>query len=104
MLIGDSHARGCTGKLQENLQDQFEVLGYVKPGAGVSVLTKTALKEVSSLTKKDFLIFWGGTNDIATGNSTRGRKQMHNYLIENQHTNILFTGLSCRHYFKKKPK
>jgi hypothetical protein len=97
ILIGDSHARGCTGKLQENLRDQFEVLGYVKPGAGVSVLTETALKEVSSLTKKDFLIFWGSTNDIATSNSTRGMKQMHSYLIENQHTKILFVEVPCRH-------
>jgi hypothetical protein len=47
ILIGDSHARRCTGKLQENLQDQFEVLGYDKPGAGVSLLTKTVLQEVA---------------------------------------------------------
>jgi len=30
-----SHARGCTSKLQNKLNEQYEVKGFVQPGAGI---------------------------------------------------------------------
>jgi hypothetical protein len=33
ILVGDSHARGCAEKLMNQLSDQYEITGYVKPGA-----------------------------------------------------------------------
>jgi hypothetical protein len=38
--IGDSHARSCTSKLLVKFKEQYEVIGYVLPGADAAVLTK----------------------------------------------------------------
>jgi hypothetical protein len=97
LLIGDSHARGCASKLQEKLKEQYEVIGYVKPGAGATVLTKTAQQEISGLTEEDTLIYCGGTNDIAQNNTSRGIKFIHHYLLKNQHTNIILMGAPHRY-------
>jgi hypothetical protein len=74
------------------------VIGYVKHGVGFITATETVQKEISSLTKEDELIFWGQTNDITFNNSTGGIKQTHNWLTENQHTNITFAEVSFKHY------
>jgi hypothetical protein len=50
VLIRDNHAKGYTSKLQEKLKDHYDGIGNVKPGAGATVLTKTAQKEISGLT------------------------------------------------------
>lgn len=97
MLIGDSHARGCASKLQEKLKEQYEVTGYVKPGAGATVLTEAAQQEINRLTQEDTLIYCGGTNDIAQNNTSRGIKFIHHYLLKNQHTNIIFMGAPHRY-------
>ncbi|GFG34917.1 hypothetical protein Cfor_04123, partial [Coptotermes formosanus] len=65
--------------------------------AGASVLTKTAQKEISGLTAKDTLVYWGGTNDIAKNNTLGGIKHIHHYLLENRHTNIIFMGALHRY-------
>lgn len=38
-MIGDSHIKGCANTLQSKLKDQYEVTGYVKPGAEIQTLT-----------------------------------------------------------------
>jgi len=38
LLIGDSHARGCTSILQDKLKDQYMVTGFVKPRANIENL------------------------------------------------------------------
>jgi hypothetical protein len=59
VLIGDSHARGCTSKLREKLKEQYKVIGYVIPGRDAAVLTKIAQQEISGLTKEDIThILW----------------------------------------------
>jgi hypothetical protein len=70
VLIRDSHVRSCANKLREKPKEQYEVIGYVIPSAGAAVLTKTAQQEISGLTEEDTLIYCGGTNDIATNNTS----------------------------------
>jgi hypothetical protein len=45
VVIGDSYARGCTAELTHNLENTFEVTGYVSPGTGLEVITGMAKKE-----------------------------------------------------------
>jgi hypothetical protein len=52
VVIGDSHARGCTTETNQNLGKTFEVTGYVSSGAGLEIITNTARKEIEGLTKK----------------------------------------------------
>lgn len=95
VLVGDSHARDCFTKLQDVLPDHCEVISYVKPGAGITALTKVVEKKMS-LTEEDMLIFWRGTNGIVRNNSARGIKKTHNYLTENLHTNIIYVNAPVR--------
>jgi hypothetical protein len=97
MLIGDSHVRGYARKLREKLEEQYEVIGYVIPGAGAAVLIKIAQHEISELTKQDTLIYRGGANDIAKNNTSKGIKCIHHYLLKNQHTNIICIGAPHRY-------
>jgi hypothetical protein len=69
VIIGDSHARNCAAKLQHNLETNFVVSGYVKPGAGMSVITHAVKKEVGKLKSDDVVDMWGGSNDIGKNNS-----------------------------------
>ena len=41
MIIGDSHARNCTTELHNKLGVTLAVSSFVKPGAGMSVITGT---------------------------------------------------------------
>jgi hypothetical protein len=43
----------------------FEVIGHVRPGSGMKVITELANQEITALPKKDMGVVWGGVNDIA---------------------------------------
>jgi hypothetical protein len=49
--------------------DNFEVQGFVKPGAGIDTLVNSATSDVMKLTKSDVLIFYGGANTVAKNNT-----------------------------------
>jgi hypothetical protein len=59
--MGDSHMRGMATELQYRLKDDFDVLGIVKPGSRIKEITNTLNSTISSLTKKDVCIIWGGS-------------------------------------------
>jgi hypothetical protein len=42
IIIGDSHARNCASILQDNLSIDYKVSSFVKPGAQMNEITKTA--------------------------------------------------------------
>ena len=37
-VIGDSHARGCAAEIKSNLDENFDVQGFVNPGTGLSTI------------------------------------------------------------------
>jgi hypothetical protein len=45
----------------------------------------------------NILIYFGGSNDIAKNNSSRGLKLMHHYLIKNCHTKIIILEVPPRY-------
>ena len=53
LLIGDSHARNCAPKLQDNLSSEFLISSFVKPGANMSEVTNTVKEELQSLKSDD---------------------------------------------------
>jgi len=64
IVLGDSHARGFAGELLHQVKQHLEVIGYLKPNAGLTELLNSAKEETSKLTKKDAVIVFGGTNNI----------------------------------------
>jgi hypothetical protein len=70
LLTGDSHIRDCADKTKENLNKMFSVIGFVKPGAVINILTSSVELMVKSLTYNDVIVPSGGTKDI------RGKKTL----------------------------
>ena len=62
VIIGDSHARNCAAELQHNLGTKFAISSYVKPGAGMSVITHTVKEETGKLKSNDVVVVWGVTD------------------------------------------
>ena len=65
LLIGDSHVRNCAKYLQNNLDEDYEVSGFAKPGANMEEIVNTVRKDIQTLNKKDVVIVWGGSNDVS---------------------------------------
>jgi hypothetical protein len=49
------------------------------------------------LTKKDVVVLWGGSNDIARNNSIVGLKHILEFLINANHTNVILLTAPHRH-------
>jgi hypothetical protein len=60
IIVGDSHAQGCTARIKDYFSENVEVMGYVKPGVTTDILVKTASNDIINLTKKEAIILWGG--------------------------------------------
>jgi hypothetical protein len=63
-IIGDSHARGCAAELLTSLGKTSEVMGTVMPGFLLEHITCLACREKSQLHCNDFVIIWGGADDV----------------------------------------
>jgi len=60
LLIGDSHARNCANPLQDNLNVDFKVISFVKPGANMKELVNTGINEIKALHSDDLVVVLGG--------------------------------------------
>jgi len=88
MIIGDSHARGLSGNVKNNLDEKYSVCGFVKPGVNIATQISSMTVDTTLLTKNDLIIFWGGANDVNKNNSQEGLKHLVNFVQSNNHTNI----------------
>jgi hypothetical protein len=57
LIIGDSHVRGLTSELKNNLGHEYSISSTFMPGAGLQNITKLAKSEVSTLTNSDTIIY-----------------------------------------------
>jgi hypothetical protein len=64
VVIGDSHARGYAGEIKSNLDENFDVQGFVNPGVGLSAITISAKRDIQQLSKQDVVVVWGGSKDV----------------------------------------
>jgi len=97
VILGDSHTRGCAAGVKHLLSSDYEVCGSISPGAGMETIKDTARLEIQQLTKKDVVVLWGGSNDIARNNSLIGLKHIREFLINNNHTNVILMTAPHRH-------
>jgi hypothetical protein len=96
VVVGDSYTRGMAGEISHNLGSSFEVIGYVKPGAGMKVITDMPNQECTTLTKEDMVVIWGGANDIAKNETNIGLTHITNFVKLRKHTNVLLMGVPTR--------
>jgi len=60
IILGHSHARGCASEVSRLLNNDFDLLGFVNPGAGMKYIKDTSRVKFQQLTKRDVLVLWGG--------------------------------------------
>ena len=78
-IIGESHVRNCSTFLQGNLNTDYKISSFVKPGALMNEITITAKEKLKSLKKDDLVIVWGGTNDISRNNSKQALESLSKF-------------------------
>ena len=73
MINGDSHARGCAAEIKLNVDEVFEVQGFVNPGTGVNTFTTSAEIGIQHLLKKkDVVVVWEGSKDVGKNETKKG--------------------------------
>jgi len=83
--------------VKENLKHEYEVIGYVNPGAETGEIMKSAKSKIKELSKSDFVEVIGGTNDIGKNNANKTIKNLTNFVHECPHTNVIVTSATHRH-------
>jgi hypothetical protein len=70
----------------------------MKMDSGANNLNKSVNNEVMNLSKRDILVFWGGSNDVNKNNS--GLNHILNSVKACSHTNIILFSVPHRHDLK----
>jgi hypothetical protein len=88
LIIGDSHARNCVPRLQDNLSSEFLISSYVKPGANMTEISNAVKEDLQSLKSDDFVVVWGGANDISK-NAKEALKLLTEFVIDHKEPSIV---------------
>jgi hypothetical protein len=89
LVIRDSHARKCAIELRHNLDNRYEVSGFIKPGATTQEIIKSTEYEISALRSNDLLILWVGANDISRNNTKEAQKCILKFMELHKTTKII---------------
>jgi len=76
LIIGDSHVRGLSEKVRNGLNDAFSVTGVTKPNATMETIISPLNLPINNLTKRDLIIFYGGTKDTSRNESKKGLRSL----------------------------
>jgi hypothetical protein len=97
LIIGDSPTRKSASLMQDNLDIDYRVSSFVKPGAQMNDITKSAKEELKSLKSEDLLVICGGANDISRNNTKKALNLMSEFVNEHNELNIVIINSPYRH-------
>lgn len=101
LLYSDSHGRSLNNMMTERLPEYCHISSYLKPNAKIEYIVSDPKKVSKSMTKKDFCIFIGGTNDILEKNESFNIEniisKLENTIQEFSNSNILMSGIPFRY-------
>ena len=97
VIIGDSHSRGLAKEVQHHLDKNFEVIGFVKPGAGTEKIVKSGMSDIANLTKSDVVVFCGGSHEVNKNMAKIALNQILSFVEINSHTNFIILSAPHRH-------
>jgi hypothetical protein len=98
-IIGDSHLRGLSVRLNKYLNTKFEVCSFLKPGTSINQIVNSQEMEFKCLGKKDVIIITGGSYDIDTFSINRNRivVMMTEFMLKYNNTNIILVNIPHRY-------
>jgi hypothetical protein len=79
------------------IDNSYEVIGYVSPGAGLEVITNLAYKELDHLSQEDLVVVCGGANNISKNNSMKGLSCATKFIQQRRHMNVLLINAPHRY-------
>jgi hypothetical protein len=101
IIVGDSQVRGIAADIKHELGETAKVTGYVSPGFRIETISNLASKEIKVLNKKDTLVIWGGTNDIAINESDKGLTCLSNFVKWCKRTSVVIVSAPKRYDLEK---
>jgi hypothetical protein len=87
--------------VKQKLNSEYEVVGFTNPGSTMKDIKESAKSKMAQLTKKDIVVLWGGSNDVAENNSVVGMKHILDLVINSSHTKVILMNVPHRHYLIK---
>lgn len=97
VILGDSHARGLSDRLNDKLMNSFEVIGYTKPNCDLRTLLSSSIQDSANLTKKDVLVLVAGTNEVISDSGVKELWHITQFANQNSQTNIILLTPSLRY-------
>lgn len=96
-IVSDSHGRHIRETLTELLGNDYFVDSYIKPGATLDVVLQDVRSVTKNYNKNDFLIIFGGNNDIGSESQSQIVELTKRITSELTHVNVLHTTLFYRY-------
>ena len=99
MLIGDSHLKEITTKVNQYLGTNLEVTGFIKPGATADQIVSSQKAAIECLGKQDLVVINGGSNNLENNPKmdTNVIIPLLKFVQNSTNTNVLIVTLPTRH-------
>jgi hypothetical protein len=91
-MIGDSFLRGITENVEYSLSSKVGIYSMFKPGCDLNT-PETTNNVSGSLTQKDVILIFGGSNDFKIGKDEPIIGHNMKFIKTNNHTNIVLTNM-----------
>jgi archaellum biogenesis ATPase FlaH len=79
------------------LNDQFEVLGHVKPGASSKPVMESVKSDIGKLTMDDFSIMCSGSNGAKRNDPRKVFHDVINFVKSVKHTTVILVSIPHRY-------
>lgn len=94
LLLADSHGRGCSSLLQDELGEECTVQSVFKPNAKLNAVVENCKILTDGFTESDCVVIVGGTNDIKSDIQISDQKVAE--IASSLDTNVLFPNIPLR--------
>jgi len=59
LIVGDIRTRGCASEVRNELNNEYEVFGFINPGSEMKNIKESGKMKMAQLTNDDILVLWG---------------------------------------------
>jgi PleD family two-component response regulator len=59
LILGDSHTRGCASEVRNQLNNEYEVSGFINPRSEMKNIKEPAKIKMAQLTNDGDVVLWG---------------------------------------------
>jgi len=95
VILGDSHLKECTEKINNHLGDVFRIK-WIKPGALTEEMLDKPTIDLMNLKERDVIVISAGANDVYMNNSNVALLKITKFIQNNCNTNIIIHGVPHR--------